>query len=85
MVDRKSANRAIAIALDREIKSQGDSPHVTFDFTLVPHGYQLDLKINGKVEMVECRDFGGSPNLGAVAADLIRRVFGTIDKWRENH
>jgi hypothetical protein len=45
-------------------------PHVTAHFWLVPHGYQMDVFVNGRETLSECRDFAGDRKVD----DLVEKV-----------
>jgi hypothetical protein len=53
-------------------------PHVQANVTLVEHGYQIDVSIDGKWAATECRDFVGHYTLHelkkVVTATLLRAI-----------
>lgn len=57
-----------------------DAPHVRADVTLVEHGYQIDVFIDGKPAGSSCRDFGGDYEVDKMSA-IVAALF--IDVMRE--
>lgn len=69
-------------------------PDVRFDFSLVPHGYQLDVYFDqnrgrrGKHLLTligtSCRDFSGNHRITALRNSLAGALLAQVDKWHRD-
>lgn len=88
--ERKAAAKQTAkdVAWQYDVSSTrgaGHVPAVSVDFVLEPHGYQMDLYIEGKLEGIFCRDFGGDHDTMDLRNDLVAALAKAVTKWREKH
>lgn len=67
---------------DTTARGNDQVPTVTFDFTIVEIGYQLDIYLNGKNVQIECRDFGGAPGPKKAIERLMNEVEKAVERWR---
>lgn len=61
------------------------TPYMTLDFYFVPHGYQMDIKIDtGEVVYAggECRDYSGNHREEIAAQRILRAVAEELKKLR---
>jgi hypothetical protein len=59
------------------------APDVQANFHLTPIGYQMDILVNGKKYLSECRDFGGNAKVKKLTnrvCELLEQIAETIRK-----
>ena len=60
-------------------------PTLSFDFTLVEHGYEMNFYVRGEHMGFECRDFGGDHKIADLAENLLERIQKAVNEFREAH
>ena len=66
-------------------RGAGQVPDVSVDFVLVEHGYQMDLYVDGKLEIIECRDFGGDHRIPDLRLSVVQALTKAVNLWRKKH
>ena len=59
------------------------TPEVQVSFFLVPHGYQCDILVNGKLISGSCRDFGGDNKIKDLQKYIIAGIENLCDDMRK--
>ncbi len=71
----------------RTARGNDQVPDVSVDFNVESGGggYQMDLYVDGKLEFIGCRDFGGNGGKKKIVESLIVELTQAVKRWREKN
>lgn len=73
------------VATDEAAKFAGTTPSVQINMHLVGYGYQMDILVDGKPLVSECRDFGGTTSLNKLKQQVVELAMSMAKSLREKN